>query len=85
MINLIIILIVVSDDCIVVRIVVGWFVVVSLGFSGCWSGDKTCFRGIEVMIEYLILFVCIFIIRSLFICSNNSMFAHLEKDLIFTL
>ena len=36
----------VYDDHIVVRIVVGWVVVVSLGLQGCWGVDKNYFRGI---------------------------------------
>ena len=43
MINMIIIVIVVSDDILVVWFVVDWVVVVSLGLQGCCGGDKTCF------------------------------------------
>ena len=34
------IVLMVSSDCIVVLIVVGWVVVVSLGSYGCWGGEK---------------------------------------------
>ena len=33
--------IVVSYDCVAVRIVAGWVVVLILGLLGCWGGDKT--------------------------------------------
>ena len=35
--------IIMSDDCVVVRIVVGWVVVISLGSYGYWGGEKTYF------------------------------------------
>ena len=35
-----------SSNNIIVRIVVGWVVVVGIGSQGCWGGDKTYFRGI---------------------------------------
>ena len=44
--NVIINVIVVSDERIVVRMVLGWVVVLSLGLLGCWGGDKTYFGGI---------------------------------------
>ena len=50
MINVIMIMIVVSDDPIFVRIVLGWFVVVILGSLSCWGGDKTCLQGIIIMV-----------------------------------
>ena len=37
------IVIVVYADCIVVRIVVGWVIVASLGSFSCWGGNKTCY------------------------------------------
>ena len=37
-------IIVVSDYCVFVRIVVGWVVVVSLGSWGCWGGEKLIFK-----------------------------------------
>ena len=38
-------MIIVSSDCMVIRIVLGWVIVVSLGLYGCCGGDKTYFRG----------------------------------------
>ena len=52
MINAIIIVILVSTDHIVVRIVVGWVVVANFGSQGYWGGDKTYFRGIVKSILY---------------------------------
>ena len=42
--NVIIYVIVVSADYIIVRIVVSWVVVVSLGLQRCWGGDKNYFE-----------------------------------------
>ena len=42
--NAIMIVIVVSDNRIVVRIAVGWVVVVILGLQGCWGGEKPIFE-----------------------------------------
>ena len=46
------IVIMVSDDCVVVRIVVGWVVVANFGSQGCWGGKKAYFRGIVKSILY---------------------------------
>ena len=51
--------IVVSDDCIVFRIVIGWVVVVSLGSYDCWSGDKAYFLGILVLRIDTCMYICI--------------------------
>ena len=48
------IVIVVSDDCIVVKILGGWVVVVSLCSSDCWGGGKILFsRNCKVIVVYL--------------------------------
>ena len=46
------IVLMVSDDIIVVRIIVGWVVVVSLGLQGCWGGEKSVFGELYKIMIY---------------------------------
>ena len=52
MMNVIIIVFMMTDDSIVVQIIVGWVVVGSLGSQGCWGGRKTYFQGILITTTY---------------------------------